>query len=146
MAYFDHIIEIVCTGEKTTFEIINEDNRKEENVFCRQLIMYFAKKRKAGTLRFIGDKFSKDHATVSHAIKAIENYINTDRDKRNVIEAYSKKIDDIDRLNALQTQMSEIVGDLKKEISKLEKNISQVEQRLINVRLSIDNIMNQINT
>ena len=145
MTHFDKIIEIVCKGEDTTFEIINEDNRKEENVFCRQLIMYFAYERNIGSLRIIGGKFGKDHATVSHAINAIKNYIDTDRDKRNVIEAYSKKIDDIERIDALRNQMSEIIDDLRKDILKLEKNILQVEQRLINVRISVDNTMNQIN-
>jgi len=137
MTQLDKIIEIICTGEGTNFDIISEDNRKEENVYCRQLIMYFAKTKKLGSFQVIGNLFRKDHATVIHAVNTIKNYIETDRYQRNKIEEYSKKIDDIDRINLLKKQMTKITGELEKELSALER-------RTINIRLSIDNIMNQI--
>jgi len=139
MTQLDKIIEIICKGEGTNFDVISEDNRKEENVYCRQLIMYFARTRKLGSFQAIGNIFNKDHATVYCAVNVIKNYIETDRYQRNKIEEYSKKIDDIDRITLLKKQMTKITGELENEMSALER-------RLINVRLSIDNIMNQINT
>ena len=56
-------------------------NRKKELVFKRQLICWYLKKNTKLTLQEIGDICGgKNHATVLHAIKSIENY-KTYRDK-----------------------------------------------------------------
>jgi len=134
---FDDIKKIICAGEKIPFQSLINKNRKKEIVYARQLIMYFSRILKVGSLSFIGNKFHKDHSTVLHAIKVIKNYIDTDREKRNRIELYFKKINDIERAEELKRQMLAMTKPLEREILRLE-------QRLINVQLLVKNLINEI--
>jgi len=137
MEVFDMICEIICEGEGLTMDQIKEDRREEEFVFTRQLIMFFAKKMKVGSLAFIGRKFDKDHATVTHSIKAINNYLDTDKHKRALIISYAEKIGPTKEIFDKKIQMQIMLKPLQEDVSTLE-------QRLINVQLSIKNIMNSI--
>ena len=134
---FDEIRDIICQGEKIPFEMLLQRNREQENVYCRQLIMYFARVKKAGSLTFIGNKFGLDHATVIHSVKTIQNYMDVDKAKREQIEQYAKKLNCIKEIYTMKIQ-------LKKLIEPLKNDISLLEQRLINVRLTVDNLMNKI--
>jgi hypothetical protein len=75
---------------------INDCNiltRKREIVECRQLCMYFAKKLTKKSLRTIGWYFGrKDHATVLHAVKTIDNLIETDREFYDKFKYFAKDI------------------------------------------------------
>ncbi len=64
--------------------------RKREIVECRQLCMFFSKKLTKQSLRTIGWYFGrKDHATVLHAVKTIDNLIETDRDFYNKFKFFT---------------------------------------------------------
>ena len=62
-------------------------------VQARQLSMYFAKKITKSSLAVIGMQCgNKDHATVLHACKTIENLRQTDRHIRAMVDELDKKL------------------------------------------------------
>ena len=69
------------------------DSRSIEYVYIRQLGHFFAKKYTNLSLSRIGFFIGrKDHATVLHSIKVINNYIQTDKKKRNEIKELDEMI------------------------------------------------------
>lgn len=66
-------------------------NRKRENVMPRQISMYLIDKYVKTDLQYNGDFFKKDHATVIHAKKTINNLLEYNRDVVNQI----REIEDI---------------------------------------------------
>ena len=67
-------------------------SRLRELVFTRQLAMYFSDRFTKATQIRIGLYFSRDHATVIHAIKTINNLIDTDRRIREKVKDYVEKL------------------------------------------------------
>jgi esterase/lipase len=134
---FESIIKIVCEGEKISFESLLGANRKEEIVYARQLIMYFAKTHKVGSLSFIGKKFGKDHASVVHSVKSIRNYIDTDKAKREDIKQYEVKIDKSKNIITAKAGLEKMVEPLKREIS-------EIEQRLLVIQIAFDKTLKEI--
>jgi chromosomal replication initiator protein len=67
--------------------------RKREIVQARQVSMYFSKNLTKASLASIGSFIGgKDHATVLHACKTVNNLIDTDRHFRNQIIEIEKKL------------------------------------------------------
>lgn len=128
---YEYIEFIICYGEGITPAQVKEETRKKEVVFARQLIMYFCVLFKVGSYAYIADIFGgKDHATVSHSIKAINNYIDTDKRKKGKIEYYDMLIRKVIHLKTK-------TDDLKDLLKPLEKEISDLEQRCINLTLQL---------
>ncbi|MBR2958209.1 MAG: chromosomal replication initiator protein DnaA [Bacteroidales bacterium] len=89
----DYIQKVVCDYLDLPVEAIQNTSRKREIVQARQLSMYFAKKITKSSLAVIGMQCgNKDHATVLHACKTIENLRQTDRYMRNMVEELEKKL------------------------------------------------------
>ena len=89
----DFIQKIVCDYFEMPVETINSKTRKREIVQVRQLSMYFSKKMTNNSLANIGKHCgNKDHATVLHACKTINNLIDTDPKFRAQVEEIEKKI------------------------------------------------------
>ena len=128
---YDWIEFIICHGEGLTPEIVKQETRKGEIVYARQLIMYFSVLNDVGTYKWIGEQLGgKDHATIIHAVKVINNYRDTDKTKKAKIDYYEKMIDKIKGLN----KQGELVKTL---VRPLEKEISELEARCINLTLQI---------
>ncbi len=88
----DYIQRVVCDHLSLPVECIQQTSRKREIVQARQLSMYFAKKITKSSLSVIGLQCgNKDHATVLHACKTIENLRQTDRTIRAIVEELEKK-------------------------------------------------------
>ena len=88
----DYIQKVVCDSLDLPVESIQMTSRKREIVQARQLSMYFAKKITKSSLAVIGMQCgNKDHATVLHACKTIENLRQTDRYIRNLVDELEKK-------------------------------------------------------
>lgn len=80
-SYFDMDIETLCS--KT---------RKRHIVQARQLAMFFAKKYTKASLASIGSEIgNRDHATVLHACKTIDNLIETDKQFKKYHDDINKK-------------------------------------------------------
>lgn len=89
----DFIQKIVCDYFNLPVDSINSKTRKREIVQARQLAMYFAKKHTKSSLATIGLHCgNKDHATVLHACKTVNNLIDTDKQFRIYVEELDKKI------------------------------------------------------
>lgn len=67
-------------------------SQKRDVVFARQLSMYFGCKLTKYSLMKIGSYFGKDHATVLHAKKTINNLVETDRLIRSDVYQINKNI------------------------------------------------------
>jgi len=88
----DYIQKVVCDYFNLPVDSIQSHTRKREIVQARQLTMYFAKKLTKSSLAIIGLQCgNKDHATVLHACKTIENLRQTDRNIRAMVDELEKK-------------------------------------------------------
>ena len=89
----DYIQKVVCDYFNLPVDIINSKTRKREIVQARQLAMYFSKKHTKSSLATIGLHCgNKDHATVLHACRTINNLVETDKQFRTYVEELDKKI------------------------------------------------------
>jgi len=89
----DYIQKVVCDYFNLSLDVINSKTRKREIVQARQLAMFFAKKHTKASLATIGLHCgNKDHATVLHACRTVNNLIDTDKQFRIYVEELDKKI------------------------------------------------------
>ena len=72
---------------------LQSKTRKRHIVHARQLAMLFAKKFTKASLASIGSQIGKrDHATVLHACKTVDNLSSTDKQFRKYVEDLGKKL------------------------------------------------------
>ncbi len=89
----DYIQKVVCEYYKIPVDLMQGKTRKREIVQARQVSMYFSKSLTKASLASIGSSIGgKDHATVLHACKTVNNLIDTDRHFRNQITEIEKKL------------------------------------------------------
>jgi len=89
----DYIQKVVCDYFDLPIELLKSKTRKREVVQARQIAMFFAKKMTKSSLANIGMHCGgKDHATVLHACKTVNNLIETDKRFRSYITDLEKKI------------------------------------------------------
>lgn len=89
----EYIQKIVCDCCGISVEQINTRTRKREIVQARQLSMYFAKKYTKLALSTIGSYCgNKDHATVLHACRVINNLYETDKRFKITMDEIEKKL------------------------------------------------------
>jgi ATPase involved in DNA replication initiation len=85
-AYFlDRLIAKASVIFELRKEQIMSKSRKREIVMARQAVMYVARKRLSNKLEYIAKYFGKNHGTVIHACKQVENLTEFDDD-------YNKKV------------------------------------------------------
>lgn len=83
----DEIIEIVAESFGTPSEYIVGKSRKREIVVARHAAMYLAKEFTHRSLKSIGLHFAgRDHSTVIHAVKAVQDRIETEPTFRQKLE------------------------------------------------------------
>lgn len=88
----DYIQKTISDYFKTDIEQIQSKTRKREVVQARQIAMYFAKKYTKASLASIGNQIgNRDHATVLHACKMVNNLMDSDRHFHRYIEELDKK-------------------------------------------------------
>ena len=86
----DHIQQIIADYFNLDIESLHSKTRKRNVVQARQLAMFFSKKYTKNSLSTIGSQIGqRDHATVLHACKTVENLIETDR-------AFKKYVSDLE--------------------------------------------------
>lgn len=89
----DYIQKVVCDYFDLPIELLKSKTRKREVVQARQIAMYFAKSMTKSSLATIGMHCGgKDHATVLHACRTVNNLMDTDKRFRAYIEELEKKI------------------------------------------------------
>lgn len=72
---------------------LQSKTRKRHVVQARQLAMYFAKRMTKASLASIGSQIGRrDHATVLHACKTVDNLVETDKQFRKYLDDITKKL------------------------------------------------------
>ena len=89
----DYIQKIVSEYFQMDVSTLQSKTRKRHIVQARQLAMYFAKKFTKASLASIGSQIGKrDHATVLHACKTVDNLSFTDKQFRKYVEDLNQKL------------------------------------------------------
>lgn len=89
----DYIQKVVCDYFNLSLEMMKSKTRKREVVQARQIAMYFSKSLTKSSLATIGSHCGgKDHATVLHACRTVNNLIETDKRFRAYVSEIEKKI------------------------------------------------------
>lgn len=89
----DYIQKIVSDYFQMDVDTLQSKTRKRHIVQARQLAMFFAKKLTKASLASIGSQIGKrDHATVLHACKTVDNLSSTDKQFRKYVEDLTKKL------------------------------------------------------
>lgn len=88
----DYIQKVVSDYFEMDVATLQSKTRKRHIVQARQLAMFFAKKFTKASLASIGSQIGKrDHATVLHACKTVDNLAETDKQFRKYIDDLTKK-------------------------------------------------------
>lgn len=89
----DYIQKVVCDYFDMPIELLKSKTRKREIVQARQLAMYFSKQLTKNSLASIGAQCgNKDHATVLHACRTVNNLSETDKRFRTYVDDLRKKL------------------------------------------------------
>ena len=89
----DYIQKIVCDYFGLGVDVIYSKSRKRDVVQARQLAMYFSKKLTKSSLTTIGLHCgNKDHATVLHACRTVNNLMDTDKQFKSYVIDIEKRI------------------------------------------------------
>jgi chromosomal replication initiator protein len=89
----DYIQKVVCDYFNLPVELMKSKTRKREVVQARQIAMFFSKSLTKSSLATIGMQCGgKDHATVLHACKTVNNLMETDKRFRLYLDELEKKI------------------------------------------------------
>nr|HMT29567.1 helix-turn-helix domain-containing protein [Bacteroidia bacterium] len=89
----DYIQKVVCDYFDLPLEVLKSKTRKREVVQARQLAMYFSKSMTKSSLSNIGIHCGgKDHATVLHACRTVNNLMETDKKFKTYVADIQKRI------------------------------------------------------
>jgi chromosomal replication initiator protein len=89
----DYIQKVICDYFHISLEQLNSRSRKREIVQARQLAMFFSKEHTNASLAAIGMACgNKDHATVLHACRTVQNLLDTDKEFRQQFKEIEKRI------------------------------------------------------
>lgn len=109
------VAEIWGTTEKS----LKIDTRQREILEPRQVAMYLRKKNTKESLAKIGKRYGRDHATVLHAFRTVNNLLETDKEYRRKVESVQKRIDDERQMQMRKTNL---------EAAKLDNNTESVSE------------------
>jgi chromosomal replication initiator protein len=88
----DYIQKVVCNYFNLPSDSLCSNTRKREIVQARQIAMYFSKSLTKASLATIGAEIGgKDHATVLHAFKTVNNLMETDKSFKTQMSELEKK-------------------------------------------------------
>jgi chromosomal replication initiator protein len=89
----DYIQKVVSDYFQLDVDTLQSKTRKRHVVQARQLAMFFAKKFTKASLANIGSQIGdRDHATVLHACKTVDNLVSTDKQFKKFVEDIHKKL------------------------------------------------------
>ena len=89
----DYIQKVVCNFYNIALDQLQSKTRKREIVQARQVAMFFSKSLTKSSLATIGSQIGgKDHATVLHACKTVNNLIESDKRFRQQVDEIEKKL------------------------------------------------------
>lgn len=75
---FNKVLSVVCNFYRISYKLVLSKSRKHKFVLCRQVIMKLIYDNTEMTYNEIGLFLKKDHCTVMHGCKTIQDFIDTD--------------------------------------------------------------------
>jgi chromosomal replication initiation ATPase DnaA len=119
----EYIEIVVCAEELIDPSEIHTGCRQRRFNDTRQMIMYFA--TKYGCTQFeTGEYFKRDHATVIHACKTVNNMYDTDKEYKDKIDKYNGIIKEGMMYKAVYLKGK--LNDLKKEAKDIINEINKL--------------------
>jgi chromosomal replication initiator protein len=89
----ERIREVVCDHFSLSVDAISTKSRKREVVQARQIAMYLSKQLTKNSLSSIGDLIgNRDHATVLHACKIVNDLMDIDKSFRSSVKEIEAKL------------------------------------------------------
>lgn len=89
----DYIQKTVAAHFNVSLDSLKSKSRKREFVTARQVAMYFVKKYTSHSLKSIGHYFGgRDHSTVSHALQAVNDMLDTEPHFKRSFEELRRKV------------------------------------------------------
>ena len=89
----EYIQKVVSKYFDMDVATLQSKTRKRHIVQARQLAMFFAKRMTKSSLASIGSQIGKrDHATVLHACKTVDNLTETDKQFKKYVEDLTNKL------------------------------------------------------
>lgn len=89
----DLIQKVVSDYFQLDVNMLQSKTRKRDVVQARQLAMFFAKKYTKSSLAMIGSQIGdRDHATVLHACKTVDNLMATDKNFKKYVDEINRKL------------------------------------------------------
>lgn len=73
-----YIEQVVCTYLEVHPKTLGGVKRTRDIVFARQVIMFLIRRYSTLSLMNIGKRYNKDHTTVIHSLRTINNLMDTD--------------------------------------------------------------------
>lgn len=111
----DFVKQIVCSYYGVEVDLLKYTTRKRRVVKCRQVSIYLISKHSQATLMFIASEFAKDHATVIHSKKVVEDQMAWDKELR-------KEVDELDKIISLKAHAIVNNFSLEKKFYYIDMN------------------------
>jgi len=89
----EKIRDVVCEYFSLSIDAISTKSRKREVVQARQIAMYLSKQMTKSSLSSIGNTIGqRDHATVLHACKIVNDLMDSDKNFRSSVREIEEKL------------------------------------------------------
>jgi chromosomal replication initiation ATPase DnaA len=106
------ILKVICRELEMDFdEVKNRKTRKKEFAYARHLYAYFCRKYTSEGFEKIGEFIKKDHATIIHSNKTIENWIEVDKSV-SVLCGFLHNIFNSKMINLKEYELDEIGNEI----------------------------------
>lgn len=104
--FMQQVEDLVCDYEQVKANTLYASTNKPESVLPRQIIFYLVRFLYRGviTLGQIGHRYGKDHATVIHGCRKVQDYCDVDKSFNSKIENYKTLIKELYMTNAFYAE------------------------------------------
>jgi chromosomal replication initiator protein len=86
------VIKLICEHFEFSFDQILRQDRRRKFVFARNCLVYFLFKYTRMSKVAIGDLLERDHTSVIHSLKALQDLIDTEDEVSDTIVEIRKKL------------------------------------------------------
>lgn len=139
MIGLETIILVIENGEGINRSDMFKKTRKRDIIFARQLVQYFCKVFNISSLAIIGrNTGGKDHATVLHSYKTINNLIDTDKYIAEKVKKYHSQLLFTEEYIKKKNSLMEITD-------KFKSDLNMIETRFIELKLKFNDLENYVN-
>jgi hypothetical protein len=136
------IERIVCDGENISARSLHDDSQKGEFVFARQIIWYIAHFKTNLTGARLGSYFNgRDHATVLHGVKQIQNYIDTNTAIRKKVEDYILQVETFIEVPGKINSIKILVSRLDEDLNGLLDRFEEIRNEINDVKEIMENLV-----